>query len=260
MSVFDFTALEPETFLIVCPLIFLSALLDAVAGGGALISIPAYMLAGLPIHAAIATNKLSASFGATMSAAHFVKNGLIDFRFGIPSAVFSVLGSILGARLSLYTDEALMTGILLIILPLTAFVILNRSLFHDSPEIKLNIDRRTFIVLMAVSFALGFYDGFFGPGAGTFTIICFTVFGKMSFKNANAQTKFINLGSTLSALFVFLRKGQVIIPLGLAAGLCGLLGSRIGVGLVLKNGSRITRPAIMLVLLLLLIKITIQSA
>lgn len=246
----------PKVFLIICPLVFFAGFIDAIAGGGALISIPAYLIAGIPVHAAIATNKLSASFGATMSAACFLKNKLINLKLGIPSVAFAILGSTIGANLSAKMDEAVMMKVFYVVLPLTAFVVLNKNIFHDHPNGDLILNKKTFFIVMTVAFLIGIYDGFFGPGAGTFTIICFTVLGKMCIKNANAQTKLINLTTTITALFVFLTKGQVIILLGIAAGICNMLGSWLGAGLVMTKGSRITKPALLLVLALLAIKIT----
>ena len=255
MPLMNLSMLTPKVFLIVCPLVFLAGFLDAIAGGGALISIPAYLIAGIPVHAAIATNKLSASFGATMSAARFLKNRMINLKIGIPSVVFAVLGSTIGANLSVKMDEAVMMKALYVILPLAAFVVLNKKIFHDNPDGALVINKITVVTVMTVAFLIGIYDGFFGPGAGTFTIICFTVFGKMSMKNANAQTKLINLTTTVTALLVFLAKGQVMTLLGISAGICNMLGSWMGAGLVMTKGSRITKPALLLVLALLAIKI-----
>ena len=255
MSYIDPAMLTPKVFLIVCPLVFLAGLLDAIAGGGALISIPAYLIAGIPIHTAIATNKLSASFGASTSAARFMKNRMINFKLGIPSVVAAILGSTIGANLSMKIDESIMVKALFFILPLTAFVVLNKNIFRDHPDRELTINLRMFIIVMTVAFIIGIYDGFFGPGAGTFTIICFTVFGKMSVKNANAQTKLINLTTTITALIVFLLNGQVMIPLGIAAGVCNMAGSWVGAGLAITKGSRIIKPALLIVLALMVIKI-----
>ncbi|MCR5109190.1 MAG: TSUP family transporter [Lachnospiraceae bacterium] len=245
----------PKALLIICPLVFLAGLLDSIAGGGALISIPAYLIAGVPIHSAIATNKLSASFGAAISLTRFMKNKLVNLKLGIPSIAFAILGSALGANLSMRMDGSVMVKAMYIILPLAAFVVLNKKVFHDHPERELTADFRTFTVVMSVAFVIGVYDGFFGPGAGTFSIICLNIFGKMNIANANAQTKLINMVTTLTALIVFLMNAQVLIPLGILAGLCNILGSYIGSGLVITGGSRITKMAMILVLVLLAVKI-----
>ncbi len=248
--------LNVDKFLIVCPLVFLAGFIDSIAGGGALISIPAYLIAGLPIHTAIATNKLSAGFGASASAIRFIHNKMINFRLGIPSVIFAILGSCMGANLSMYVEETVLIKILLVLLPFTAFLVLNKKVFHDRPEKELVLTPAMFIKTMLIAFVIGIYDGFFGPGAGTFTIIAFTIFAKMSIKHANAQTKLINLTTTFTALIVFLLHGQILIPLGIAAGLCNMAGSWIGAGFVMKHDSHITKPAILFVLALMAVKLS----
>ena len=99
------------------------------------------------------------------------------------------------------------------------------------------------------------YDGMYGPGTGTFLIIAFTVFARLSVESSNAQAKIINLTSNITALVVFLLHHQVIIPLGLAAAVCNITGNYIGSGLVMKDGAKIVRPMIIFVLILLLIKV-----
>ena len=97
--------LTPLMFLIVCPMVFLAGLVDAIGGGGGLISLPAYLLAGLPVHSAIATNKLSSACGTALATGRFIRQGLVNFRLAVPSVIAAVLGSSLGARLSLAVSE-----------------------------------------------------------------------------------------------------------------------------------------------------------
>ena len=111
------------------------------------------------------------------------------------------------------------------------------------------------LIAAAVSLVIGVYDGFYGPGTGTFLIISFTVFARMTVGSANAQAKVINLTSNITSLTVFLLNGQVLIPLGLAAAACNMAGNWIGSGLAISKGTRIVRPVILIVLLLLLCKI-----
>ena len=103
------------------------------------------------------------------------------------------------------------------------------------------------------------YDGIYGPGTGTFLIIAFTVFAKLNIGHANGQAKAINLTTNLTSLVIFLLNGQVLIPLGIAAALCNMAGGYIGSGMAMSNGTRIVRPIILVVLLLLFIKILTGS-
>ena len=251
--------LTPRMFLIVCPLLFLAGFVDSIAGGGGLISLPAYLFAGLPVHAAIATNKLSSACGTSLATARFVKNGLVRLKLVLPGIAAALLGSALGARLSLLADERLIRAILFVVLPAAAFVVLNPRLFPDRPSGEARTDGRTLAVCALAAFVIGLYDGFYGPGTGTFLIIAFTVFARLSVGEANAQAKAINLSTNLSSLAVFLAGGQVVVPLGLAAAACNMLGNYIGSGLALSRGAKITRPIILTVLGLLLIKLLYEG-
>ena len=154
--------LTPLTFLIVCPMLFLAGLVDAIGGGGGLISLPAYLLAGLPVHSAIATNKLSSACGTALATGRFIRKGLVNFRLAVPSVIAAVLGSSLGAKLSLAVSEAAMKYILLAILPAAAFAVLNRHLFRDEGKHMAEADRKTLAVCLVFAFIIGMYDGFYG--------------------------------------------------------------------------------------------------
>ena len=247
--------LTPQTFLIVCPFLFLAGLVDAIGGGGGLISLPAYLIAGLPVHQAIATNKLSSACGTTLATARFIRNRLVNFRLAIPSVLAAVMGSSIGAHLSMATDEKIMRYILFIILPVSALIVLNKKLFHDAEDDTVRLNRRTVLTAIGAAFTIGIDDGFYGPGTGTFLIIAFTVLARMSIQTANAQAKVINLTTNITSLVIFLLNGQVLIPLGLAAAVCNMAGGYIGAGLVMTKGSKIVKPIILFVLGLLLIKI-----
>ena len=244
-----------QTFLIVCPMLFLAGLVDAIGGGGGLISLPAYLLAGLPMHNAIATNKLSSTCGTTLTTVRFIKEGLVNWKIALPTIVFAVLGSSLGASLSMMMDEGIMKNVLFVVLPVVGFIVMNPKLFRDKAEEKLVVSKRLWFAVNASAFVIGIYDGFYGPGTGTFLIIAFTVFAKMDTRSANAQAKVINLTTNITSLTIFLLNGQVLLPLGLAAAACNMAGNYIGAGLAATKGSRITRPIIILVLGLLFLKI-----
>ena len=168
--------------------------------------------------------------------------------------MMAAAGSSLGARLSLLVDEAVLKYILLGVLPIAAFFVLNRHLFRDGGQ-PAAADRKTLAVCCVSAFVIGMYDGFYGPGTGTFLIIAFTVFTRMAVGSANAQAKVINLTSNITSLAVFLLNGQVLIPLGLAGAAWNMAGAWVGSGLAMSKGVKIVRPVILLVLALLLAKI-----
>ena len=240
-------------FLIICPLLFLAGFIDAVGGGGGLISLPAYLLSGLPVHSAIATNKLSGSCGTALAAFKFFRRGLGCGKLAIPTVAAAIVGSSLGAKASLTVDEGVMEKLLLCVLPVAAVIVLRTRSFRQEGEILL--DRRTWVTALVSAAAVGFYDGFYGPGTGTFLIIAFTTLAKFPLPRANAHAKVINLTTNLTSLAVFLTGGQVIFALGLAGAACNMAGNFLGAELAVKRGAAVTKPVILVVLTLLALKL-----
>ena len=244
-----------QTFLIVCPMLFLAGLVDAIGGGGGLISLPAYLLAGLPIHNAIATNKLSSTCGTALTTIRFIRQGLVNWKIAFPTILCAVAGSSVGANLSMTVPESVMQAVLFIVLPVVAMIVLSPKTFHDNEGQKIRLDRKLWITALLSAFVVGIYDGFYGPGTGTFLIIAFTVFAKLDIRTANAQTKVINLTTNITSLVIFLLNRQPVILLGLAAAACNMAGNYVGASLALTKGSKITRPVILVVLALLFLKV-----
>lgn len=244
-----------QTFLIVCPFLFLAGLIDAIGGGGGLISLPAYLIAGLPPHTAIATNKLSSTCGTTLATYRFIKNGLVNVKLAIPAVIAAILGSSIGANLNLLVDDEIMLYVMVAILPICTCLVLNKKLFHDGGSDEIVLNKKLYFIATLSAFIIGMYDGFYGPGTGTFLIIAFTVFAKLSIKTSNAQAKIINLTSNVTSLIIFLINGEVLLSVGLVAAACNMVGGYIGAGLVMKNGSKIVKPSIIFVLILLALKV-----
>ena len=242
-------------FLVVCPLVGLAGFVDAVGGGGGLISLPAYLIAGIPMHSAIATNKLSSVCGTSLATFRFWRSGLINAKLALPSVAAAVLGSAAGARISLATDAKIMEYALIGVLPVTALIVMNKSLFGGGGERAAVLNRRTYTTACLSAFFIGIYDGIYGPGTGTFLIIALTVFAKMGVSAANAQAKAINLATNAASLAVFFLSGEVLVSLGAAAAVCNMIGGYFGAGLVMKKGAKIVRPIILAVLALLALKL-----
>lgn len=247
--------LSIETFIIVCPLVFLAGVIDAIGGGGGLISLPAYMIAGLPPHTCIATNKMSSTFGTALATMRFMRAGLVNLKLAVPAVAAAIIGSSIGAHISLVLPEEVMKYVLIVVLPVSAFLVLNKKLFNDKGSDEVLLDKRTYITAMLAALIVGIYDGFYGPGTGTFLIIAFTVFAKLDIKTANAQAKVINLTTNITALVIFLLNGQVLLPLGIAAAASNMIGGYIGAGLAMANGAKLAKYSILFVLFLLALKV-----
>lgn len=242
------------TFLIVCPMVFLAGFVDAIGGGGGLISLPAYFLAGVPVHHALATNKLSSATGTVISTIRICKNTIIRWKLAVPAICLALLGSHIGTRLTMLVDEQILKHVLMVVLPVVAFFVLRKNSLVSEKEERLS-ERREAVTTWIGAFLIGGYDGFYGPGTGTFMIIVLLGFAHMTSMEAAAYTKLVNLSSNIASLVTFLFGGQVVIVLGLAAGIFSIAGHYAGSGMVLKNGTKIIRPIILVVLALLFVKI-----
>lgn len=242
-------------YLIVCPLVFLAGFVDSIAGGGGLISLPAYLAAGIPPHLAVGTNKLGSALGTVISTARYAKNGYIKIKLSLLAALFAILGSTIGAHLSLLATEGLLKGMMLVALPVVAYYVLKNKNLGDKGDSNSLPERKTFLISMGAALLIGCYDGFYGPGTGTFLLLVLTGLAKMDIRTASGTTKVINLSSNIAALVTFIINGKVMIPLGLAAGVFCIAGHYIGSGLVVKNGLKIVRPVVLVVLICLFVKI-----
>ncbi len=239
-------------YFILFPLVFLAGVVDAMAGGGGLISLPAFLIAGLPVHNAIATNKLSSSMGTSMATFRLARAGFIPWRQTMLCIAAALAGSSLGAHIALLVSDYIFKRLMLVILPVTAFYITRSKPFERTAP---DLSRRQLLIRTAlIAFFIGIYDGFYGPGTGTFLILLLSGLAGYSLYEANGMTKAINLTTNLAALAVFLINGKVLITLGLACGLCNIAGNYVGVTFFKNKGSRIVRPVMIGVLLLFFIK------
>ena len=245
--------LSPLLFLIVCPLTGLAGFVDAVAGGGGLIALPAYMIAGLPVHAAIGTNKLSSGMGTALATGRLAKGGNIPWRQAGLCIAAALIGSWAGARLALLVDPEVFKRLMLVILPLTALYLLRSRPLGDGAG---DLPKRAMTLRAAlIALGVGVYGGFYGPGTGTFLLLLLTGFARFRLGEANGVAKSVNLTTNLTALVVYLVNGKVLIPLGLAAGACSIVGNYIGISFFRRKGSRAVKPIMLGVLALFFVKV-----
>ena len=236
--------------------VFCASFVDAIGGGGGIISVPVYLLAGLPTHYALGTNKLSACLGTMFSTFRYLKAGFVDWILAIPSVAFALLGAHLGTKLQILVNENYLKYLLLVVLPVVAFVMLKQKRF---PEEKREINRTLqMLIVWSASFLVGGYDGFYGPGTGTFLLLIFCNFAKMDMRTASGNVKVVNLSSNLGAVATSIMAGKVLFPVGIIAAVFSMAGHYLGAGLTIKNGSKIVRPVIFIVLGLLAVKIVLE--
>ena len=230
----------------------LAGFVDAIAGGGGLLTVPALLWAGLPPVQALATNKAQAVFGSFTAASHFVRHRRVDLRRLAPAVACTFAGAALGTL----AVQRLPTDLLTRLVP--ALLIGFALYFLLSPRIgdadaEHRISHNLFALLIGT--ALGFYDGFFGPGTGSFFAAAFVLLLGYNLIRATAGTKVLNFTSNFASLLFFAAAGQVLWPLGLAMGLAQVAGAWLGAHLVIRHGARLVRPLLVAVSLALSLKL-----
>ena len=245
-------------FLIICPLVGLAGFIDAIAGGGGLVSLPAYIIAGLPAHNAIATNKLSSTMGTALTTARFAWLGYIPWRAALPCIPAALIGSALGANLALVASDLFLKVAMIIVLPcIAAYLLFGKGFTEEREPLSA---ARTCAIGIAAAFVIGIYDGFYGPGTGTFLILALQALAHMPIKRANGTTKLINLSTNVSALVVFLAGGYAYIALGIAAGVFNMIGNYIGSRCFDKAGAGIAKPIMIVVLAIFFVRVVLELA
>lgn len=242
----------PQMTAVVCALVFLASFIDSIAGGGGLISLPAYLAVGLPTAYAAGTNKLSASAGTVMAMLRFGRGGRILWRAALIAAAGALPGAYAGAWLMQLMPAAVSRVLLMVMIPIAAAIILLRDRLPHGGRAQL---RRAELASFAIGLGIGFYDGLVGPGTGTFLIILFTSLLGMDDVSASGSAKVVNLASNVAALISMLIGGHVLWALGLPAVGCSVLGGYLGSGMALKRGARVVRGVMLIVLALLMIKL-----
>ena len=146
--------MDPITLLIVCPLVFLAMLVDAIAGGGGLISLTAYLVAGLPPHVALGTNTVSSAIGSVVATARFAKSGLIKIKLAIPAVFFALAGSAIGAKVALHTPDGVIQMIMVFALPVVAFFVLRKRALDVPADATISTKKQIAIIAIS-SFFIG---------------------------------------------------------------------------------------------------------
>lgn len=245
-----------EMLLVVCPLVFLAAFVDAIAGGGGLISLPAYLFTGMPTHMAYGSNKFSSCIGSMFSAYRFLKSGTIYLKVAILSAVFALGGSFLGAQLTLVLSDQALKISMTILLPVIAIFILFKKKNTEDVNTVDRLSKPAVIGLSAaIGFAIGTYDGFFGPGTGTFLILAYTSIMGFDFRTACGNARIVNLASNFAALVVYIFAGKVMYMIAIPATFCSMVGYWLGAGLAINKGAKFIRPVMLCVIAGLFVKI-----
>ncbi len=246
-----------EKFLILAFFCFFAAIVDAISGGGGLISLPAYFAVGFPPHIALGTNKLSAFLSTFASAFKFWKAKKINTEIVSKLFIFSLAGAVLGVKTAVSIDSKYFTpisfGILIIVF---IYALKNKKLGEDN--FYRGTTPKTIIYGKIMAFALGFYDGFLGPGTAAFLMFCLIKIFKLDFSSASGNTKILNLSSNFASLIVFAYFGKLNWTYGILIALVMTVGAIIGSRLAIYKGNKFIKPMFLIVTSVLIIKMSFE--
>ncbi len=235
---------DPLTFALLAAVALIAGCVDAIAGGGGLLTVPALLLAGLDPVSAIATNKAQGAAGALSSALAFARAGFVSWRAAAPIALSAAVGSIGGAlSVTLVSRRALEALTPALLIAIAVYFLLAPRLADDDARPRLSVAA----FALSAAPAIGFYDGVFGPGAGSFYMLGFVTLLGMGVLRATAQTKIANAASNLGALGLYAATGAVLWPLGIVMAACAFVGAQIGARLAMRVGARLIRPLLIVV-------------
>ncbi|MCW8885860.1 MAG: TSUP family transporter [Motiliproteus sp.] len=234
----------------------LAGFIDAAAGGGGLVALPLLMFAGLTPAQALATNKLQGSFGTFSASWYFIRRGLVEPRQIITMVICTFVGSALGTLLVQRLDPSFLT------LAIPVLLIATAAYFWFSPtmaeeDAHQRISQGLFALL--IGGGIGFYDGFFGPGTGSFFAIAFVTLMGFGLTKATAHTKVLNFTSNIASLLFFILGGQVVWSIGLTMAAGQLLGGQLGAKMVVRKGAALIRPLVVTISIVMSVKLILSA-
>ncbi|MBM4118372.1 hypothetical protein FJ251_11660 [bacterium] len=231
-------ALSAATYAFLVAAGFLAGFVDSIAGGGGIITIPALLAAGLPAPLALGTNKLQSSFGSLTATLSYRSSGLVRLRHTLPGIAFTAVGAALGtAAIQRLAPDLLERALPLVLVAVFIYLLVSPRVGEGAARPRL--PRLAFYALCGLG--IGFYDGFIGPGTGSFWALAFVALLGLDLRRATAHTKVMNFTSNIVSLAVFALGGKVLLLPGLAMGAGEVLGASLGSRLVIARGVRFVR-------------------
>jgi hypothetical protein len=245
--------MEMLTFILLGLAGLLAGLIDSIAGGGGLISLPALMATGIPPHIALGTNKFQSMLGTSVGLANFSRKSKVLWKIALIGIPFSLIGSYIGAKLALIIASTLLAKILVALLPFAAFFVLfSKNIIKSCEESR--VHRFMFwVVTPLVCAVIGTYDGFFGPGTGTFLILALVLFMRISLVHATATAKTFNLASNFGAFIAFIISGQIFYSYAIVMAATNIAGNIIGSHFAMKHGQKLIRKILVVSLTILFV-------
>ncbi|MGD8192000.1 TSUP family transporter [Brevibacillus ginsengisoli] len=249
--------LDLSTILFLAFFGFLAAFIDSCVGGGGLISLPALMGMGLPPYMALGTNKLASTIASATSSLTFVKMGKYDKKLILYLFPLSFIGAALGAKIVLFVPQEMLRILVMVMLGIIfLYTLLNKN-FGQVSTFQ-GITRSSLKWGIPLALLIGFYDGFFGPGTGSFLIFMLVLAFGYDFVIAAGNGRILNLASNMASLGIFIMDGKVMFVPGLTMGVAMLLGASLGSRMAIKTGVRYVRPLFLAVSLTLMGKMVYE--
>lgn len=234
---------------------FLAQFVDSIAGGGGLISIPALFAFGVPPHFALGTNKFGAMFGTVSSSIAFIRSKNIHKELLMYMIPCTILGAVLGVNTVLMINQKILNAIVLVLLLVVcAYTVLKKDM--GSEDRFTGMSRKNIVIGCAIALSLGFYDGFFGPGAGSFLIFSFITFLGFNFLQSCGNGKILNACSGVTSFIVFALHGKVIYSIGIPLAMSMIVGALVGTRLAISNGAKLIKPIFILISISFIIKLS----
>jgi len=228
---------------------FTAGFIDSIAGGGGLLTLPSYLIAGIPPHYALGTNKFQGTIGTCVAVLNYIRGGHVRLKIILAGILFVLGGSFIGSRMILHFDQAAAGKIIILLLPAgVAATLLPKKKGSEKHRLTL---KDNFLLIPMIGFIIGFYDGFFGPGTGAFLAISFHIFLKLDLIEATANAKVFNLLSNTGGLAGFIIGGTVLFKIGIPLAASNMLGNYLGSHLAIRKGDGVIRFFLTVVLLIL---------
>lgn len=249
--------LAPHLLLMLAAAGFFAGFVDSIAGGGGLITVPAMLIAGIPPLQTLGTNKVQSVFGAASATIAYARNGHVHLRTQLPMALMAIFGGSLGAALATIVPGDVLRAIMPVLLVAIALYFALKPNLNDVDKHR---RMRPFVFGLTLVPAIGFYDGVFGPGTGSFFMLSFVSLAGFGMLKATAHTKLLNFGSNIGALVVFVSFGAILWKIGLMMGVCQFLGAQLGSRLAMRTGARLIKPLLVVVCVAFTIKLLADPA
>src|SRR5215217_1250760 len=246
--------LDPLVLLALAAVGMLAGFVDAIAGGGGMIALPALLSAGLPPVAALATNKLQSVFGTGMAALTYWRRGFVSLKALVPAIALTYAGSLIGALIVRQIDVSLLDVAVPVALIGIALYFLFAPNLSDADKAA-RLPFGLFVPVMGM--LVGFYDGVFGPGTGSFFTIGFVMLFGLGLTRASGNTKILNLVSNLAALTIFIPAGDVVWPAALCMAAGQVIGGYVGARTGIRYGARVIRPLVIIVSIALAVRLLV---